>query len=223
MGSMMTKGWVNGLGQILSTRLGQLRWDVVNSSWLLFLQWLRTAASISLRRMGWLSSVSVWGTVQYRWLSIGRVIVQIRAVFCPSVLYLSFFCEAYSWTTLDSGGFPVFNSGQIFRQLVFPLTVVLPEILFNLTILSPYPVFCCIFHAPLDDVVHFLVSIRSFRFKSVLSQFSHFVAQIKNFFSDSGFFLLTMFVKDLNGSFNHCCVEDGDHSVHVCIFIVRRT
>ena len=38
-----------------------------------------------------------------------------------------------------------------------------------------------------------------------------FVTQIKNFCSDPGFFLLTMFAKDLNGCFSHSCVEGGDH------------
>ena len=43
------------------------------------------------------------------------------------------------------------------------------------------------------------------------SQFSPFVAQIKKLCSDPGFFLLTMFAKDLTGCFSHCCVEGGDH------------
>ena len=45
----------------------------------------------------------------------------------------------------------------------------------------------------------FPVFLRFFRFKSVLYQFSPFVPQIKNFCSDPGFFLLTMFAKDLTG------------------------
>ena len=47
--------------------------------------------------------------------------------------------------------------------------------------------------------------------QTVSSQFSPSVAQIKNFCSDQGFFLLTMFAKDLTGCFSHCCVEGGDH------------
>ena len=27
--------------------------------------------------------------------------------------------------------------------------------------------------------------------------------------------------KDLTGCFNHCCVEGGDHSIHVSIFTVH--
>ena len=169
-----------------------------------------TAASTSLRRMGWSSSVSVWG--QYWWISICLVIVQLSAVFCRSVQYLSFFCEAFSWRILDSSSFSLFHSDQVFHELVCPLTVVHPQIFFNFTTLLFYPVFFCLFHAPLDVVVHFLEFLRSFRFKSSLSQFSPFVAQIENFCGDQGFFLLlTMFVKDLTGCFTHCCVEGGDH------------
>ena len=61
-----------------------------------------TAASTSLRRMGWCLLCVCLGTVQYWWISVGFVIVQLREVFCPSVHYLSFFCEAFSWTILDS-------------------------------------------------------------------------------------------------------------------------
>ena len=70
----------------------------------------------------------------------------------------------------------------------------------------------------LDVVVHFLVFLWSFRFKSFLSQFSPFVAQIKDFCSDPGFFLLTMLA---SGCFSHCCVEGGDHWIYVCIFVAH--
>ena len=119
------------------------------------------------------------GTVQYWWISIGLVVVQLRVVFCPSVQYLSLFCEAFSWTILDSSRFPLFHSGQVFHHLVCPLTVVLPQIFFNLTTLFSYPVSFSLFRAPLD----FVIRVRSFRLKSFLSQFSPFVAQIKNFWS----------------------------------------
>ena len=128
-----------------------------------------------------------------------------------TVQYLSLLCEAFSGMILDSSHFPLFHSGQVFHQLVYPPTVVLPQIFFNLTTLFSYPVFVSLFRAPLDVVVHFLVFLRFFRLKSFLSQFSPFVTQIKNFCSDPGFFLLTMFAKDLTGCFSHCCVLDGDH------------
>ena len=77
---------------------------------------------------------------------------------------------------LGSSSFSLFHSGQVFHQLVCPLTVVLSQIFFSLITLFSYPVFCSLFHAPLDVVVHFLTFLRAFRFKSFLSQFSPFVA-----------------------------------------------
>ena len=98
------------------------------------------------------------------------------------------------------------------HELAYPLAVVLRQIFLNLTALFSYPVFFCFFHAHLNIVVHFPIFCRFFRFKSFLSQFSPFVAQIDNFCSDQGFFfLLNMFAKDLTGCFSHCCVADGDH------------
>ena len=172
-------------------------------------------------RMGVVVLCVCLGTVQYWWISTGLVIVQLRAIFCPSVQYLLLICEAFSWTILDSSCFPLFHSGQVFHQLVCPLTDVLPQIFFSLTTLFSYPVFFSLFHAPLDVVVHFHVFLRSLRLKSFLSQFSPFVTQIDNFSSDPGFFLLTMFAKDLTGCFSHCCVEGGDHWITVCIISVH--
>ena len=102
---------------------------------------------------------------------------------------------------MDSSHFPLFHSGQVFYQFVCSLTVVLLQIFFNLTTLFPYPVLFSLLHASLDVVVHFLVFRSSFRLESFLSQFSPFVAQIKNVCSYPGFFLLTMFAKDLTGMF----------------------
>ena len=116
--------------------------------------------------MGWSSSVCVWGQLS----TDGLVIVQLRAVFCPSVQYLLFFCEAFSWMILDSSRCPLFHSSQVFHKLLWPFSVVLPQNFFNLTTLFSYPVFFCLFHARFDAVVHFLVFLRSFRFKSFLSQ-----------------------------------------------------
>ena len=77
--------------------------------------------------------------------------------------------------------------GALEVLFIIIITVVLPQIFFNLTTLFSYPVFFSLFHAP-HDVVHFLVFLRSFRFESFCSQFSPFVAQIKNFYSDPRFF-----------------------------------
>ena len=125
-------------------------------------------------------------------------------------------CKYNPWTILDSSSFPLFHSGLVFHELVCPLTVVLPQIA---TTPFSYPVFFCLFHALLD-VVHFLIFLRSIRFKCILSQFSPSIVQIKNFSYDQGFSPL-MCAKDLTGSFSHYCVEGGDHWVHVCIFIVH--
>ena len=53
-----------------------------------------TVASTFLRRMGWSSFVFVWR--QSGTDGTGLVIVQLSAVFCPSVQYLSFVCEAFA-------------------------------------------------------------------------------------------------------------------------------
>ena len=84
---------------------------------------------------------------------------------------------------------------------------------------SSSAVFFCLFHSPLDVVLHFLVFLRSFRLKSLLSQFSLFVAQIENFCGDQ--IHLTMFAKDLTGCLSHCCVEGGGHWLYVCIFVAH--
>ena len=71
-----------------------------------------TAASTSLRRMGWSSSVCVFrDSSAYCWISVGLVFVQLRAVLCPSVQYLSFFCDAFSWKILDSCSLRLFHNG----------------------------------------------------------------------------------------------------------------
>ena len=56
------------------------------------------------------------GTVQYWWISIGLVVVQLRAEFCPLVQYLSLFCEAFSSTILYSCCFPCFTVVKSFTS-----------------------------------------------------------------------------------------------------------
>ena len=120
------------------------------------------------------------GTVQYWWISVGIIVVQLRAVFCPSVQYLSFFCEAFSWTTLDSSSFSLFHSGKVFQKLVCPLTVVLPQIFSNLTTQYSYPVFFCLFHAPLEVVVHFVVFLLDLSFQLYMVT-NHIIPFIQNY------------------------------------------
>ena len=115
-----------------------------------------TAASTSLRRMGWSSPVSVWGQFSTDgspvalWLYSSEQYSVHRFSICRSSL--RHFLER-SWTVV---ALP-FHSGQVFHQLVSPLTVGLPQNFFNLTTLFSCPVFFSLFHAPLDVVVHFLV------------------------------------------------------------------
>ena len=100
-------------------------------------------------------------------------------------------------TVLDSSSFSLFHSGQAFYELVCSRTVVLPQIFFSLTtdiVLSNFL---------LPFFMHFLmllftfpVFLRSFRLESLLSQFSSFVAQIKNknFCNDQELFLPVILV-----------------------------
>ena len=127
------------------------------------------------------SSLALWlySSEQY---SVHRFSICLSSV----RLFFSFFL--FFWTILDSGSFSLFNGGQFFYELVCPLIVILPQIFFSLTTLLFYPDFFCPFHAPVDVAVHFLVLLNSFRFESLLSQFSPLVAQINNFCSDPFFF-----------------------------------
>ena len=94
---------------ILSTCLDQFCWDVVDSSCLPFLQWLYCDLHFSAKDGVVILCVCL-GTVQYWRISIGLVIVQFRAIFCPSVQYLLFFYETFSWAILESSSFPLFHS-----------------------------------------------------------------------------------------------------------------
>ena len=52
-----------------------------------------------------------------------------------------------SWT---GAAFPCFAVVKSFMSWYSPLTVILPQIFFNFTALFSYPLFFCLFHAPLD-------------------------------------------------------------------------
>ena len=142
---------------VLFTCLDQFCWDVVNSTWLPFLQWLYYSLHFFVKNGVVILSVCV-GTVQYWWISTGLVIVELstgimRLAFQSPSPSLSFFCEAFSRMILDRSIFPLFHRGQVFHGLICPPTVVLSQIFFNLITLFSYPVFLCLFHAPLDVVV----------------------------------------------------------------------
>ena len=148
----MTKDWVHGVGHspVCQILLQIVVRTVITSSppaWTSSAGMLSTpadspffnnctAASASLRRIGWSSSVSGdssvpmdlhWPyscTVQSSILSIGSVSV---------VLHFS----ERSWIVVAFSCFTVVKS----HELVCPLTVVLPQIFFNITTLFSYPFF----------------------------------------------------------------------------------
>ena len=144
----MTKDWVHGVGHspVCQMLLQIVVRAVIKSSppaWTSSAGMLSTPADLPFfnnctaalhfyAKDGVVTLCVCLGTVRYLWISIGLVIVQLSTVPCPSVQYLSFFCEAFSSTILDSCSFSLFHSGQVFHELVCPLTVVLPQSFFNL-------------------------------------------------------------------------------------------
>ena len=162
-----------------------------------------TAASISLQRMGWSSSVSVWGQFSTDgsplalWLySLEQYSVHRFNICRSSVRHF----PERSWTVVAFPCFAVVKSFTSWYALLLLFFLRCSSISLHY---SPFQFSLAFFHAPLDVVLHFLVLLRSFRFESFLSQFSPFVAQIKNFCSDPGFFLLMMFARDLNSCISH--------------------
>ena len=109
--------WESSPKIVLSTCLGQFCWHVVDSGWFHFLQRLYCCLEF-FAKDGVVVLCVCLGTIQYWWISVGLVIVQLRVVFCPSVQYLSFFCEAFFWTILDSSSFLLFHSVQDFHEFV---------------------------------------------------------------------------------------------------------
>ena len=67
------------------TCLDQFYWDVVNSSWLPFLQWLYCSLHF-LAKDGLVILCVCLRTAQCWWMSTGLLIVQLQALFCSSVL-----------------------------------------------------------------------------------------------------------------------------------------
>ena len=128
------------------------------------------------------------GTVQYWWISISLELYSSLQYsfyrFNISRSSVRHFPER-SWTVVAFPCFTVLKSFTSSYTLILPLMFLR---FFNLTTLFTHPVFFCFFHAHLEVVVHFPVFLRSFRFKSFLSQFSLYIARIDNFYSGPGFF-----------------------------------
>ena len=186
---------------VLSTCLDLFRWDVVNPSWLPFLQWLYCS-------LHW-------------WISIGLAIVQCNAVFWSLIQYLSFFSfPERSWIVIAFLCFTVFMSFTSWYALLVCCSA--PD-----CVQSYYIILLSSFLLPFSFTswcsVYFLVFLRSVRFEFFVSHFSPFIAQIKNLCSDPGFFLLMMFAKDLTGCFSYCCVQGGDHCIMSAQLMFRRS
>ena len=144
----------------LSTSFYQFCWDIVSSIW------FSLSSVIVLQRQllceGWVGRpVSAWGLfLDLHWACDFTAESSILSIGSVSLVLLWGIFQ----NNLGHGSFSLFQSGQVFHELICPLTVVLPQIFFNHTTLFSYPVFLRLFHAPLDVVVHFLVFLRSFRF-----------------------------------------------------------
>ena len=214
----MTEDWVQGGGHspvwvillknchetsdyFFSTCLDQLCWDVVNSSWLPFLQWSHCSFPL-FAKDGLVVLCVCLGTVQHCWISISLVITQLRAVFCQSVQYLSVFWKAFSWTVLDSSRFPLFYSGQVFHELVWPPAVALPRTFFqshhNVLLSSffffaffPFTSWCCCSSPCISQILQ--VRICSFSVVSFCRTDQEFLQWPRVFSS------MTVFAKDLTG------------------------
>ena len=110
-------------------------------------------------------------------------VLSISSVF---VILLRHFPER-SWTVV---AFPCFTVVKSFTSWYALLLLFFLRFSSHSLPCSPIQFFSffLFFSASLDAVVHFLVFIISFRLESFLSQFSPFVAQIKNFCSNQRFF-----------------------------------
>ena len=196
----MTKDWVHGDGHspVCQVLLQIVVIAVITSSppaWTSSVgMWLTpadfpyfkdcTAASTSLRRMGWSFSVSVWrqsstdGSPLVLWLYSSVQYSVHRFNICRSSV--RHFPER-SGTVADFPCSTVVKSFTSWYGLL--LLFFLRSSSVSLTVFS-YPVFFCLFHTSLDVVVHFPVFLRSFKFyrsflsSLLLSHWSKFSAMI---------------------------------------------
>ena len=225
LGSVMTKDWVHGVGHSL---VCQILLQIVVRAVITFSPPIWTSsdrrlstpadfpffsdctAASTLWEGGGVVICVCLGTVHYWWISVGLVIVQLWSVFYPSVQYLAFFCEAFSWIVLDINSLLFFSQWSNLSGMSMPSWCYSSSDFLQSHTLFFYP-FCFAFFR------HLLM---------LLFTSTHFSGHsgsrfFENFCSDPGFFLLAMFAKDLTGCFSHCCVNGGDHWTHVFIFIVH--
>ena len=177
---------------ILSTCLDHFCWAVVDSSWLPFLPRLYCSLHFFARDGAVILCVCL-GTVQYWWIPTGLLIVQLSAVFCPSVQHLSFFCEAFSWTILDNNSFSSFTVVKFFTRWYALLLLFFLGFSSILLQFSPTKFSFAFF-------MHLLMLLfTSLYFLDIsgpfflLSQFLPSVAQTKNLRNDPGCYFIYLF------------------------------
>ena len=125
-----------------------------------------TAASTSLWRMGWSSSVCVWGQFSTDRSPLALLLYSSeqysvhRFSICRSSVRQ--FPE-WSWIAV---AFPCFTVVKSFTS--WYALLLLFFLRFSAISLHCSPIFFCLFHTPLDIVVHYLVFLRSSRFKYFL-------------------------------------------------------
>ena len=132
-----------------------------------------TAASTSLRRMGWSSSVSVWGQfstdgspMALQLYSSEQYSVHRFSICHSSVRHF----PERPWTVVAFLCFTVVKSLISWYALLLLFFLRFSSVSLHCSPIQLF--FFPLFHAPLDVVVHCLVFLRSFRLKSFLSQFS---------------------------------------------------
>ena len=181
-----------------------------------------TAASTSLQRMGWSSSVCVWG--------------QFSTNGSPFALWLysseQYSVHRFSISRSSVGHFPE----QSLIVVAFPcFTVVKPFVswyallfLFFLRF-SSISLHCSPIQFSFAYLMHVMVllftslyfldlsGLNLFFLSSLLSWHRSRISAVTQGF----FFWQWLFAKDLTGCFSHCHVEGSDHCIHVCIFIIH--
>ena len=177
----MTKDWVHGVGyspvsQILLQIVVRAVISASPPAWTRSAGMLSTPADfpffndcttafISVRRMGWSSSVSVCGQFITDWSPL------VLWFYSSSVQYLSFFYKAFSWAISGSISFPFFHSSQSFTS--WYALLLLFFLRFSWISLHCFPIRfsfallctsqCCCSLAG--------ICLRPFRFKSFISNF----------------------------------------------------
>ena len=178
MGSVMTKDWVHGVGR---SPVCQILSQIV------------VRAVITSSPPAWTSSTGMLSTPAV--FSISAMILLQPPLLCEGwgghPLCLSGYSSVqmdFHWPCSCTAQSSILSIGSVLLLLFF-----LKFSSFSLHC-SPIQFFFSLFHAPLDVVVIFLVFLRFFRLRSFLSQFSFFLAQIKNFCSDPVFVVVCLFV-----------------------------